>query len=292
MKKIILALSLVTAFVASGCLKDKDFEDQDYGIQDNGLKGLSFVKGNIAASVTTAAVPQVVSATIGVNSSERPSSDILYTVSSTPGILPANLTPVPASAFTFKATDTIKAGSYNKAFNVTLTNPSTLDANLTYGVAFTLNSANQGYDIAANGKTVIIAISVQNQYHGDYVSNGYLYHPTAGRGIVDLHKFAFTISANSFTLDLGDLGGAGYRALITVNANNSLNIVSAPGAAGGPYTMFTAGLPTSSPGYTTLSPGYAGPSNYYDPATKTFYLRYGYMGSGGWRVSEEKVVRQ
>lgn len=291
MKKIILALSLVSV-IAGGCLKDKDFEDQDYGIQENGLKGISFVKGNVAASVTTAAVPQIVSATIGVNASDRPSSNILYTVSSTPGILPANLTPVPASNFTFKATDTIKAGSYNKTFNVSITNPSTLNPNLTYGVAFTLNSADQGYDIAANGKTVIIAISVQNPYHGDYVSNGYLYHPTAGRGIVDLHKFAFTISANSFTLDLGDLGGAGYQALVTVNPNNSLTIVAAPGAAGGPYTMFTTGLPTTNPGYTTLSPGYAGPSNYYDPATKTFYLRYGYLGGSGWRVAEEKVVRQ
>lgn len=291
MKKIILSLFLGTAVFASGCLKDKDFDSGKYGIPENGIKGISFVEGNIAASITTAATPQVVSAEIGVNASERPATDIIYTVVSTPTLLPANLTALPTSAFTFNATDTVKAGEYNRTFNVTVTNPSTLNANLTYGVAFTITSASQGYGIAANAKTVVIAISIQNPYHGKYKSNGYLYHPTAGRAIVNLTKSALTISANSFTLDLGDLGGSGYKALVTVNADNSLTIVAAPGAAGGAYTMFTTALPTTTPGYTTITPGYAGRSNYYDPATKTFYVRYGYMGGSGWRVTEEKLVK-
>lgn len=291
MKKIIASILFATTIMASGCLKDKDFENQVYGIQDlEGIKGINFVQKSIVTSVTTAATPQTLTAQVGVSSSTAPSSDITYSVVSSPALLPAGITPIPASGFTFSATNTIKAGSKSSPFKITVADGSTLDPNKKYGVAFTLTSVDPGYVIAANAKTVVLTISVQNKYHGNYHSTGYLYHPSSPRAI-NQDQFLATASANSFTIDLGDLGGAGYRALVTVNPDNSLSIVAAPGAAGGPYTLFTTALPSSNPGYTTVAPGYAGPSNYYDPATKTFYLRYGYSASTGWRVTEEKVVK-
>ncbi|MEO8416647.1 MAG: hypothetical protein ABI472_23480 [Ginsengibacter sp.] len=53
--------------------------------------------------------------------------------------------------------------------------------------------------------------------------------------------------------------------------------------------MFTSGLPATNPGYTPQWSGSASCNNTYDPASKTFYVRYGYLGSNGWRVTEEAI---
>jgi len=76
------------------------------------------------------------------------------------------------------------------------------------------------------------------------------------------------------------------------NPTNAVTVTAAPGAAGAPYTMFSAGLPTSNPGYTAAWTGSAECNNTYDPATKTFKLRYGYLGGTGWRVTEEILTRK
>ncbi len=141
--------------------------------------------------------------------------------------------------------------------------------------------------------TVVVApLPVINKYEGTYTANGYFYHPSSPRDIAGMNKYLSSSDANSVTVELGDLGGSGYFALLTVNSDNSLTITPAPGAAGAPYTMFTSGLPTSNPGYTAQWSGSSSCNNRYDPATKTFYVRYGYLGGTGWRVTEEKIVKQ
>ena len=53
--------------------------------------------------------------------------------------------------------------------------------------------------------------------------------------------------------------------------------------------MFTSGLPTFNPGYVSAWADASKCNNTYDPATKTFYVRYGYLGGNGWRVTEEAI---
>lgn len=146
---------------------------------------------------------------------------------------------------------------------------------------------------AANGQkrtwTVIVApLPIINKYEGSYTSNGYFYHPSSSRAINNLVKSVLTAGPNSVTVDLADLGGSGYTAVFTIDpTTNKVNITAAPGAGGAPYSMFTSGLPTTNPGYTAQWSSSASCDNTYDPATKTFYVRYGYMGGSGWRVTEE-----
>lgn len=144
---------------------------------------------------------------------------------------------------------------------------------------------------AADGSTQDWTISVSplpvvNQYEGNYHSTGYFYHPSSPRSI-DADKYLTTIDENTVKVELGDLGGSNYYANIKINSDNSLTITAADGAEGAPYTMFTSGLPDSDPGYTAQWDNSAECNNTYDPSTKTFYVRYGYMGSTGWRVTEE-----
>ncbi|MFC4142713.1 DUF5018-related domain-containing protein [Pedobacter mendelii] len=106
--------------------------------------------------------------------------------------------------------------------------------------------------IAANGakKTWTIKFNplpLINQYEGSYTGTGYLYHPSSSR-ILNADKFLTTSGANGVLVDLGDLGGSGYQALLTVDANNNVTITAAPTAAGAPYTMFSAGLPATNQG--------------------------------------------
>ncbi|SDS92336.1 hypothetical protein SAMN05216490_2100 [Mucilaginibacter mallensis] len=149
---------------------------------------------------------------------------------------------------------------------------------------------------AANGKkrtwTVTVApLPAINKYEGPYTSNGYFYHPSDPRAITNLVKSVLTSGPNSVIVDLGDLGSSGYQAVFTIDpATNNVTITAAPGAGGAPYTMFTSGLPTTNPGYTPQWAGSAACNNTYDPATKTFHVRYGYLGSTGWRVTEEAIT--
>lgn len=166
---------------------------------------------------------------------------------------------------------------------------SMLDLSTQYALAFKLSDAS-GANISKTMNSIIYAIGIKNEYDGVYTAEGYVYHPSAPRP-VSANKPLVTAGPNSVIVELGDLGAAGYMALLTINGTD-VTVTEAPGAAGAPYTMFSSGLPDSNPGYTPAWSGSPLCNNTYDPATKTFYLRYGYMGSTGWRVTEEILTMQ
>jgi len=160
-----------------------------------------------------------------------------------------------------------------------------------WALGFKISSVKEsGYTISGNLSTGITSIVVKNQYDGTYQSTGYVYHPSAPRSI-GLTKRLSTVSANSVACDFGDLGGAGYVALLTIDpVTNKVTISDY--STGIPIVGFDNGLPDTNPGYKPQWSGSSKCNNTYDPATKTFYLRMGYLGSTGWRVSEEILVRQ
>lgn len=161
-----------------------------------------------------------------------------------------------------------------------------------YVIPFTITAVNKPYLISGNLQNGFIKIVIKNSYDGDYISNGYFYHPASPRAINKRSKHVSTLDASTVEIELGDLGGSGYLAAVTVNPDNTLTIVAESGAAGAPYTMFTSGLPSSAPGYTPQWTGSSTCNNTYDPITKTFYVRYGYKGGTGWRVTEEVISKQ
>lgn len=157
-----------------------------------------------------------------------------------------------------------------------------------WAVGFEITAIKEsGYTISGNLNKGVVAIGIKNAYENNYTGTGYLYHPSAPRSLSE-SKYLSTINDNTVSVTLGDLGGAGYEAWLTVDqATNKVTITAAPGAAGAPYTQFDTGLPSSNPGYSAAWDGSADCNNTYDPSTHTFYLRYGYIGSTGWRVTEE-----
>jgi Domain of unknown function (DUF1735) len=146
-----------------------------------------------------------------------------------------------------------------------------------------------GRTISGDKKDVVVTFNVKNKWDGEYDAIGYFYHPSVPREI-DEPKTLATAGPNSVRVDLGDLGASGFVAIFTIDpVTNAVTIAAAPGAASAPYTMFTSGLPNSNPGYTGAWPGSSQCNNRYDPVTKSFYVRYGYVGATGWRVTEEII---
>lgn len=309
MKRIFLTTSLFAALTVmfTSCLKDKGFEDGTYGINDpdtqppgvgfplsartnflntagvnvsataqavNGIIYVKLLTGNVAATD--------VHVTIAVNDALRTA----YNAANNPDIelLPANL-------YTLPLTITIPAGQMFAEIPITISNTTGLDPNKTYGVGITITAVDGGYTIAENLKNLLIQFTIKNQYHGRYQATGYFYHPSVSRPVNE-EKDVLTAGAQSVDVFLGDLGTSNYIMRITVDpVTNNLTITARPGAAGGTYTQFNSGLPTSSPGYTPAWAGSGLCNNTYSPALKTFFVRVGYVGGTGWRVTEEHIKK-
>jgi len=172
-------------------------------------------------------------------------------------------------------------------------NPDEIDPALNLMVPITITNIDGPSNlIKAPGTSTAYFHLIGNPLAGTYQSTGWLYHPTLPRAI-DETKILAPLSSTQLLCDLGDLGTSNYVAVFEVDdATNHVAISVAPGAEGGPYTQFDDGLPPSDPGYTPGWPNSSQCNNTYDPATKTFKVRYGYMGANGWRVTEEILVKQ
>ncbi len=202
-------------------------------------------------------------------------------------ILPANAYSLPTTPVVIKAGNTL-----SEIFSITF-HPNLIDPSKNYMLPIvikTITGAPAGV-IAASSTGVAYFHLIGNPLAGTYAATGYFYHPSSPRAISATKQLS-AVDAETLLVELGDLGFAGYQAYLKVDANNHVTITAAPGAAGAPYTQFDTALPSTNPGYTAAWPGSAASNNTYDPVTKTFYLRYGYLGGSGWRVTEEKLVKQ
>jgi len=293
-------VAMTVAF--SSCLKDKGFDNGDYGIQVIEKKGVSLpqsVAGSVDYGLLSSDVPQLlVSPVVALETIGAQSSDVTVQFALKPSLVAADpdLTLLPASAYTSNLTATIKAGSLLDTLEITIPRASDLDPTLTYGLGLELVSASNGFTVASNMKEVLIRITIKNIYDGEYTSNGYFYHPTAARTITNRPKTLATTGPNSVEVELGDLGGSGYFAIFTVDpGTGALTISQSPGST--PIAIFTSGLPAQNldgtpTGYVPAWPNASQCNNVYDPATHEFRVRYGYPGGASgqiYRVTEEII---
>lgn len=181
MKKLSLIFSLVSVVLLStGCLKDKGFDDQDYGIQVSEIKAVAFPqtsKSPVTVGITAAATPvEVNGPLLSLEESGVPSADVHVKLEYDQALVTSKgLEPLPAGTFTLSSMDvTIPAGSKTLGgLKLTITKSNELDPNIKYGVGFKIVSVDQGYKIAANQSQMIIAFAIKNKYDGVYNLKGY-----------------------------------------------------------------------------------------------------------------------
>lgn len=203
---------------------------------------------------------------------------------------------LPSSIYTISTTtSTIKAGDvFSTPVTLTILDPSQLDPAVSYMVPVTITGVTGGNVSAAPSTGTAYFHIIGNPLAGAYHSNGFFYHPTpASCRAIDEDKTLSPNSPDELFCDLADLGGQGYTAIFKTDlTTNKVSIRVAPGYAGGPYTQWDDALPGSNPGYTPLWPSSAQCNNTYDPATKTFKVRYGYLNTAtGYRVTEELITK-
>jgi hypothetical protein len=144
------------------------------------------------------------------------------------------------------------------------------DYSKAYALGLRLNNPSGAYQVSGKEGFVLVSIVVKNQYEAEYRSTGYFQHPTAPRDI-DRDKYLTTLSPNSNSTEFADLGGT---MTITVNPDNSVTLSDTQ--IGGTYQLYDD----------------ATYNNTYDPATKTFWLKYEYIGGSGPRTITEKITRK
>ncbi len=127
-------------------------------------------------------------------------------------------------------------------------------------------------------------IDAQKNLTGTYADTGYFFDPTNPRPIVQ-EKIIKQISANTYKVELGDLGNFLFKFEVDSN-NNLVNWTPAYSTLSLPSNGFMSLDNPSKTNYTVKPlPGeypYFSSiyNNKYDPVTKTFYLHYGYEENG------------
>lgn len=290
----ILTLFLLLTLGMVSCLKDQEFDDKQiqstHGGQPNMIElkvtassatnflALTFDNSNVDTTVNV--IP------VNLSTSGSASEDINVTLVQKNELLTAynnehgtDFQPPTASMFTLVNAGgvvTIPKGSNTGYLQLKFKPAAFLGGS--WALGYEISAVDKsGYTISGNLKSGIIAIIVKNQYDGDYLAVGHFEHPTVPRDFEEEVTLS-TIGATSVTKNLGDLGSA-TKINITINANNTVTIGPGAGATG---TLATVAVIAGDPIY----------NNTYDPATHTFWLKYGYPLPGPTRIITEKVTLQ
>jgi BT_3987-like, N-terminal domain len=302
MKKILVSSLFFAAlsFMVTGCLKDKGFEDFQYGINDPDTQppGVGFNYGANAKNdygLDVSATAQVLTGLTAVKllTGVKTSSDVTVTLSdATATVLAAynsangtSIVALPTAIYTIPATMTIPAGTPYNDFPFTVSSTLSLDPNTQYAVAISITAVDGNFKIADNFKTLFFVFSIKNQYDGKYSLKGQFYHPS---GAPDYPLFSTTVELQTtgpasvkMYWPLG--GGFGSPMLYggslnwfgaqepEIFVNTSTNKVIVQNTFLGATTLYDMGLGFNNAGYDSR----------WDPALKTFFACWGYGIPGG-----------
>ncbi len=294
MKKISLILLAFTVVLATGCLKDKGFDNQEYGIKDpsgSSTPGVGFNLKGGAGYIRTigldvsgndqAITPDNV--TIGYYASTKAPKDIHVSIALDPSIIDdynaTNGTTVQAldpSVYTIASQDlVIAAGNQNTAINMIVNSTLSLDPSVSYAIAFRIVSADNGIQIASNMDKHLLIFNIKNQYDGRYeltfTNTHPVYNPTGLGATVEVEMW--TSGPNSVKVYWPDNAGFYNPAII----NGGLN---AFGSQEPEYTIDaatnTVTVQNSFAGAVTFYTMFPGYNSTYDPATRVIDTKWGY----------------
>jgi hypothetical protein len=185
--KAVLALALLS-LTLTGCLKDKGFENYQYGINDPDTQppGIGFplaAKPINGVGLDVSGSPQEVKEMFFVNLNagnpaptavtvtlEIKSAELLGAYNTANG---TNIQVLNPSLYTFPLTVTIPAGARNIDIPFIVPSTLTLNPNAAYGVAIRIASVSGNYVIAENLRNLLVQFSIKNKYDGVYNLTGY-----------------------------------------------------------------------------------------------------------------------
>jgi hypothetical protein len=293
MKRVFLFISAFAIMVVlfSSCLKDKEFQNGTYGINEPGSqsKGVGFpeaVNEINRFAVKGISTPQTILAPfIDILTDAPPSTDVHVVLEIDNSIVTrynlANGTslniPNASQHMISSLTVTIPAGQRFAKLPIVVPNATILSLTSTFALGFKIKSVDEDYRIASNLREVLVAWSVKNDYDG-------IYSIVSGQVTRYLSPGVMSNDANS-----GPLGPNLHDLELSTAGPNTVSLPNAvpgglPWAASNSYVSgiggFTIDIDPSTKAVTCASTenltlaNWAGHQNKYDPATKTFYLAF------------------
>lgn len=289
-KYFLIALSVLIAFSFSSCLKDKNVENQVYGIE--GIEAVNLIEFPSAPSRVFSFDASEVDTTfnlvnVHLNSEVPAAKDITVTIALDQVVLDSfnsqngkDYIMPPSSLYTFdNLTVTIPKGSRDGYLKLT-----TKTANLAaapYAFAFSIVSISDASLIKSlNYKTMVTVVGVKNKYDGRYMLRGH--HNRPGLDFpYEAEMYLITNGANEVYFFWPEANSAGHP--IGVGPGNALSWY---GPAIGPSIIFDPVTnlveDVYNRGGATLITEYTGPGSRvskFDPATHNITVDFNYGGN-------------
>ncbi|RYZ21628.1 MAG: DUF1735 domain-containing protein [Sphingobacteriales bacterium] len=259
MKKYYLGLAALSFLAGlSSCLKDKNIDEQKYGMAGiENIKLIEFPADAVSIGLNASAQDTTFHLVhLRLNSAKPAQEDIKVTlVRNDQRVTDAHYEILPADRYTLgNLVVTIPKGSRDGYLDLTVAPDDLLDG--AYAFAFDISAVPAPYTVSANFREVLADVITINQYDGIYRASGLIAnHPTVS-GPFSRELELVTTSATSVEFAQPNRSGLfGVYIDATVNANNTVSLTGSPV----PY------IP-------------AGGQNHYDPVTRTFYLRFNWSG--------------
>jgi hypothetical protein len=281
-KKILGYVLLLAVMSTTGCLKDEKYMAIDEtgavvefpvggpGVVNNVLDVTPFLGTSLDTSIAiNIASPQVLDRDVQVTVQLTPTIITDYNTNNGTTYTPLPLANYRIENYTVTIPKGYRIGRLPIRFALTQ-----LDLSKSYAIAMQIVRVSAGLTISGNFNKFLWSLSVKNQYDGYYQTKGAAFHPTYSNYTWD--------SQGVFAC------GDGFS-LVTSGANSVDLIPGQPLFTAGSLTYFSAVLPrftvntttnkvsiTST--NTTVFVQYPTYDSRYDPATKTFYVKYGWSG--------------
>ena len=297
MKRIFLASALFATLglALTGCLKDKAFDNHEYGINDPDTQppGVGFSLGTKTNSYGLDAVstPQVIDDMVYVAlfTGERPQSDVQVTLTDNSTALinaynTANGTAVqklPSNLYSLPTTTlNIPSGSYNTQVPLTISNTMTLDPTVSYAVGYTVSSVSGNYKIADNFKNLLIIFTIKNKYDGVYRLQGY-HNRTPYTFPYDVEIHMVTVGPSSVAFYWPEAGSVGHPIGVAPGETNWYGPTVAPVVVFDPTTNLVTNVYNSDPAGPpiTMFLGAGSRLSKWDPVTKAMTVDWNYNGN-------------
>ena len=263
------ALLAIVAITATSCLKEKyklDINDNtsrpmiEFTHAKDGVNSLALDFGTqfIEVDLTELRIPP---------RSEIGNSVQVKIALNNAIVADAGYDPPPAGAFTLLETDYTLTPE-NKKANVRIRiNPSLITGGF-YAIGLSIMQVSEG-EINQLAKDIVVEVKVKNIYEGEYHATGLRQNhsgpnfsdPIAASFVIDHDKYLYTIDQFTVETDVADLIGGGWMYL---EVNPTTNNVTVKPSATSPTFLLSNNGPCT-----------------YNPATRTFSLKYKYFNAAG-----------
>lgn len=289
MRKISLFSTFtLSVFLLAGCLKDKGFDNGEYGTVVKEVKAVAFPQAPtspVTAAITGTPNPVTVPGPfITVEASGPASADIQLQLAFDDGLVTAEgLTPLPAGSYTLSTmTPVIPKDSFNvKNLTLTVTNSDQLDPNIKYGVGIKITSSSSGYQIARNMSEMVIAFSIKNKYDGVYTLRGY-HNRTPYTFPYEVEMHMVTNGPDEVYFYWPDVRSTGHPIGVSPTSVSWYGPVVSPSIVFNTTTNQVTEIYNLDPTLTIsmlTDPNYGAGVSRYDEATKTIYAYFMYSNN-------------